>query len=818
MKLSYSEALRTLQAKLRDYMESQNIKITASRSFSCPNKHAHKHGDKNPSGWLYEEGEFPNWRCMACGESGDVFNMASIIHGLPLSGKGFILETIPHVAENVGLFIEIDNQEDVEESVRVSVETKRILKQNPVDYKLLMDGTFGPTRKYTEEIAKDLVETFDLSLLKEPVYGNPILHPTTYPGYMPMLIPIIKNGLLLGTVGRHTEEAVRNGAPKYQNSLKSESFPYPSIINYDKGLQAVKKARRVYVFEGVFNTLVAYVSGIRNTIGILGVNSRVKDLEEFMVESGAKEIVFCLDKDSQGADKSIELGKKFHSLGYICLYYKFENNGKDYDVEFNEDPRFQEKLTSESNLISLIDYLLYTKADYLSRSDMSNVSKFEMLMKDISAFGSIISARNYALSIVNYYKSIGEDTVTVEDILPRIKQSLSDKNSPLLNRLNDIANSSLNSLLSANTVEEKLSLIESLYTSARNATDLITSGIKISAKRDLERTLYEQDNIGLRRYKTGYENLDFPADPSTRVEFTQENLIGLLGKPSHGKSIFLRNFAMYQALNNPDVMVFYFSTDDSARRTISWIIAGLARVPFSEVMKPERERDRVTAEHIREAQIKLKKIYGESLVVYDKEQVSDTLGVIRVLNDAVREFPNKRFIAIMDNLYNQTDVQSGSETSKRESLDNAIERYKYLTTSKVDIFINSLEVKKNIIGRLTESDIKETGSIDYRNDATMAMFNSFREFKKDSKMYTYVGNTFTPIIELHMLKRKTGEVGFVHYFLLDGPRGLLVPVTNPEQISQFDALRKADTGPSKEKKTSKDSGNSMFSKKGDLLA
>ena len=817
MKLSYSESIRTLQAKLREYMDSQSIKISASRSFSCPNKHAHKHGDKTPSGWIYEEGDYPNWRCMTCGESGDVFNIASLIHSLPLSGKGFILETIPHVAEKVGLFIEVDNEEEIEENLKLSIESKKILKENHIDHKLLMDGTFGSTRKYKEEIAKDLVETFDLALLESPIYDNPILHPTTYPGYMPMLIPITKEGLLLGTVGRHTEEAYKNGAPKYQNSLKSEAFPYPSIINYDRGLQAAKKTKRVYIFEGVFNTLVAYVSGIRNTIGILGVNSRLKDLEEFMVEAGAREIVFCLDKDLQGADKSIELGKKFHSLGYICLFYKFENNGKDYDIEFNENDKFYEEITTENNLISLVDYLLYTKADYLAKTDISNVSKFEMVMKDISNFGSIVSARNYAISIVEYYKSIGDDTITIDDILPRIKQSLSDKNSPLISRLNDLAANSLNSILSANTVEEKLSLVESLHSSTRNATDTVTSGIKISAKRDLERTLQEQDNVGLRRYKTGFENLDFPVDPATRIEFTQENLIGLLGKPSHGKSLLLRNFAMYQALNNPDVMVFYFSTDDSARRTISWIIAGLSKIPFSEVMKPEKERDRAAAEHIREAQIKLKRIYGENLVIYDKEQVSDTLGVIRILNDAYREFPNKRFIAIMDNLYNQTDIQSGSETSKREALDNAIERYKYLTTSRVDIFINSLEVKKNTIGRLSESDIKETGSIDYRNDATMAMFNSFREFKKESRMYTHIGSTFTPIIELHMLKRKTGEVGFVHYFLLDGPCGLLTPVTNPEQISQFDALRKADNGFTRESKGSKEGGNTMFSTRGDLI-
>jgi DNA primase len=815
MKVSYDEAIKTLQMKLRDYMESQSIKISASRSFSCINKSAHKHGDRTPSGWLYEEGNYPNWRCMTCGESGDVFNIASLMHGFPLSGKGFILETIPHVAEKVGLFIEIDNQQELEENIKISLETKKLLKQNHMDHTKLMDGTYGKTRKYTEEIAKELVETFDLAYLKEPVFDNPLLHPTTYPGHLPILIPIVKEGILLGTIGRHSESACESGVPKYHNSLKTEAYSYPSILNYDRGLTAAKKARRVYIFEGVFNTLMAYISGISNSIGILGVNSRITDLELFMQESGAKEIVFCLDKDLQGADKAIELGKKFQSLGYISLYYKYKNPDKDYDIEFNDDPNFAEEITGESNIITLIDYLLYSKADYLSKTNISNTSKFELIMKDISAYGSIVNGKNYAISIVEYYKSIGDNTISIEDILPRIKQSLTDKNSPLITRLDELSSTLLSKVITANTVEEKLSIIDTLHTTSKKATENITSGIKISGKRDLERILNEQNEIGLRRYKTGYENLDFPIDDNHKIEFSQENLVGLLGKPSHAKSVLLRGFAMYQAFNNPDVMVFYFSTDDSARRTIAWMLAGLSRIPFTEIMKSEKERDRAAMEHIREAQTKLRKIYGENLIVYDKEQAFDTNGIIRILNDAYREFPNKRFIAIVDNLYNQNDIQSGSEVSKRESLDDAIERYKYLTTSRVDVFINSLEVKKNTIGRLGEKDIKETGSIDYRNDVTMAMFNSFREFKQDSRMYTHIGTTFTPIIELHMLKRKTGEVGYTHYFLLDGPCGLLTPVTDPEQISQFSALMKADRGI--EQREPKSSGVGTFSKPGEFL-
>jgi replicative DNA helicase len=796
MKLTFEEGISKLKMSLKDYMISQGTEIHTNNSFRCPNKAEHKHGDKNPSGYLFNN-DNPRWQCLKCSTSGDTFDFASFVNGLPTEGPGFKYETIPHVIEALKLDIDIDyGIEEKPSYVTLSSEVKAIFKSNPMDPKLLTDGTFGPNRKYSLETAKKIVEMFNVAQLKEPIYDHPVFRPTTFPGSKPLLVPITKNGFYLGCVGRHPEDKVAEGAPKYHNSLKTETANYPSIINYDRALRATKKNKRLYIFEGVFNSILAVVSGMENSIGMLGVNSNFSDLEDLIAHSSVREIVFCLDKDLAGADKAIQIAKTFHGMGYLCLFYKAENNGLDYDEEFSQKgEELVKEITTESNLLSLIEYILYSKASYLAKQDISKVTKFEMLMEDISAYGSIISANNYATAIEKYYKEINEQ-VSFDDILPRIRQCLLDKKSPLLSRINDIVSTNTKLISEAKTVEDKISLSNKLGEIVTQASQNVSVGLKVSGKRDLERMIKDQEIHGARIYKTGYANIDSNNDPANTLNFMQESLCGLIGKPSHGKSLFVRGFALHQALNNPEAMIIYFSTDDSARRTLSWMIAGMAKVPLGEVIKPYKERDQSAKDHIQEAQDKLRKIYGESLLLYDKEQAGSTIDQIRIVNDTVREYPNKRILTFTDNLFNSNDISmiAGNEGSKRYAIDSAIEQWKQCTMSKIDIAFNTLEVKKNINGRLTDSDIKETGSINFRNDYTFATFNSFKEWRGDSKMVTMLYGQQVPIIEFTVLKNKSGAAGQTYFFHLDGPCGILEPVTEPEIIDHYRSLMNTDYG------------------------
>lgn len=799
MKLGFEDAVQQLKTHLKDYALSQGITINPNGSFRCPNKQGHKHGDKNPSGYLNVR-DSPKWSCYKCKASGDIFDLASFLHELPLEGSGFKYETIPHVIEAINSDIEIDyGQEEIPSYIKLATETKELFKANPADYKTLMDGTYGPDRKYSEEIAKQLVEKYRLSQFPKPVFDHPVFTPTTFPGSLPLMIPITKHGFFLGAVGRHRETDVKeSNAPKYQNSTKTDLANYPSIINYDRAINAARKLGRLNIFEGVFNTLLAAL-WMPNTIGILGVNSKLADLEELIQHSSVREVVFYLDKDGAGIDRAIELGKICHKLGVLPLFYKFNMDYKDYDIEFAEKGEaLATELGKEVSLLSLIEFLLFSKGDFLARTDISRITKYEMIMEYISEYGSAVGAKNYADAVVQYYTSAGDHSIIFEDVFPRIRQCLTDKKSPLLSRINEISTNQLTQIMNAKTVEEKVSLARVYQQSVERSSETLTVGMKTSSKRELEKVFQDANTTGSRIYKTGYANIDNTPEEEGGFSLMQESLAGILGKPSHGKSLFIRGFLMHQALTNPDVLVLYFSTDDSAKRTLSWMTAGLAKVDFGQVIRPFSERDRAAKDHIQEAQDTLRKIIGETLIVYDKKTISTTDDIIRTIADAAREYPTKRIITATDNMYNANDIaQITNEGSKRFAIDAAIEKYKDVSINQADLVFNTLEVKKNIIGRLNDDAIKESGSINFRNDYTLSLFNSYKEWRTESRMTTTREGINTPILEVTVLKNKIGSSGKTFFFHLNGPCGLLEPVTDQDMINTYETLMLGDRGPNR---------------------
>lgn len=797
MKLAYEDALVHLKMSLKDYMTSQGTVVHTNNSFRCPNKSAHKHGDKSPSGYLHNN-DNPKWSCFKCKAGGDIFDYAHFLHDVPLEGPGFKYETIPHVIEAITADIEVDYGDvEIPSFIQIAGKTKEIFKANPAPYECLTDGTFGPDRKYSPELAKLIIDTFKIARLPTPIYDHPVFKPTTFPNSSPILIPITKNGFYLGCVGRHTERDVKeSNAPKYQNSEKTENTNYPSIINYDRAIVNARKTGRLNIFEGVFNSILAVVSGMPNSIGILGINSKLSDFEELVQHSGVREIVFYLDKDASGIDRAIELGKLCHKMGYLALFYKFKDASRDYDILFAEGgEEFVNQITQEIELLSLIEFQLYSKGDFLADKSITKVTKFEKIMEMVAEYGSPIGARNYTESIIQYYRSENDDSVNFDDIFPRVRQSLADKSSPLLARINQITEVHTDQIQQAKTVEEKMSLVHTYHEVIQKSSDTLTAGLKTTSKRELEKMLLDQDTAGARLYKTGYANIDATIDQEDGFVFMQESLAGIMGKPSHGKSLFIRGFLMHQALTNPEVLVLYFSTDDSAKRTLAWIIAGMANVPFDQVVKPYKDRDRMAQEHIQEAQDRLRNIMGENLLLYDKRNAGSTSEIIRTINDAVREYPGKRIITATDNLFNSNDISMlTAEGSKRFAIDAAIEQYKQISMHAVDLVFNTLEVKKNTIGRLSDSDVKETGSINFRNDYTLSLFNSYREWRGESRMTTLLRGVPTPIIEVTILKNKVGGSGSTFFFHLNGPCGILEPVTDDDMIQQYLTLMRTDTG------------------------
>jgi hypothetical protein len=128
-----------------------------------------------------------------------------------------------------------------------------------------------------------------------------------------IIIPLMFNDKWYGFYSRSlTEHKFQTFIPEANNGWK--------LWNYFN----IDKSKPVYVFEGIFDALSAYNSGITNVVACLGAtppNERLEGLD----------VVFCLDNDRTGYLNSI----KYLKMGYKALCYPDSIKEKDMNDILN---------------------------------------------------------------------------------------------------------------------------------------------------------------------------------------------------------------------------------------------------------------------------------------------------------------------------------------------------------------------------------------------------------------------------------------------------------------------------------------------------
>lgn len=114
-----------------------------------------------------------------------------------------------------------------------------------------------------------------------------------------LIIPFYCNGKMFGFYSRSlTEHRFYTYMPSGNTDWKMWNY-----FNVDM-------SKTIYIFEGIFDALAAYNSGITNVIACCGATpplDRLKDMD----------IVLCLDNDQTGKKNAV----KFLKQGYKCLCY-----------------------------------------------------------------------------------------------------------------------------------------------------------------------------------------------------------------------------------------------------------------------------------------------------------------------------------------------------------------------------------------------------------------------------------------------------------------------------------------------------------------
>lgn len=312
------EVLRSLKPYLKDYLEEHGI--DASRHFKCifPD-----HDDNNPSCHLLPDGE-AGW-CSGCTRSFDIMDACSILEDKPREGKGWITDTVAHLAKKYKVDIRVDDvtEDDIYEinTYRAYAAASKLLTHNPpegsagrkemerrgwtpetlqkfgigvvLDYdqfvdKLKSSGKFTAT--FLREIdlsRKDLFNPDHLIFTWKDEHGRPV-----------------------GFTGRflrfEEEKAAGNQTKaKYLNTRTTTTDTGRKCLIFKKnsrlfGLDtALKTTPPLWIFEGQADVITCKQEGLLNCACFAG-GDLSSDQVYLIKKLGIYEVTICLDGDSAG--------------------------------------------------------------------------------------------------------------------------------------------------------------------------------------------------------------------------------------------------------------------------------------------------------------------------------------------------------------------------------------------------------------------------------------------------------------------------------------------------------------------------------------
>jgi len=286
----------------------------------CYNGAAHKHNDKHFSMGL--DVEKNRYKCFTCNEQGSIIDLYMAVKGLDFN------QAVKELSEMVGLtYIAQKTQYKAQEGVQINKgvlnTTTRINNEDIGDYSYIFEelyryceGLDQESEEYLKSrgLKEKTIERFKLFSVKDYQETDKYLkskfsiEELNKAGLLSekgsfiffkhkIIIPFLQGGKIIFLQARRLDQE----QPKYLHIKR----PVP-LFNVDT-LTKIEKGKKVYICEGVFDTMILEQYGYR-AVGIVGVNNFKTDYIDLFKDF---DVVLALDNDEAGERGTQEIAKMF---------------------------------------------------------------------------------------------------------------------------------------------------------------------------------------------------------------------------------------------------------------------------------------------------------------------------------------------------------------------------------------------------------------------------------------------------------------------------------------------------------------------------
>ncbi len=341
------------------------------------------HQDHSPSMSVSKEKQM--YKCFSCGAAGNVFTFVSNYENITF------IEAVVKVAGILGISVgdyTITKPKEKYEREYNAMDLALKFYQNTLRTK---DG--GAAREYLLKrgLNEEMQKVFDIGLsttsdklypfLKQKGMDEKFLFDlgliTQEEGSIKdtfkdrILFPIHDaKGHAVGFTGRVYKGDYK---PKYLNSKENHIFKKGNILfNYHRARDAIRTKKEVVIVEGNMDAIRMYVSGIKNTIALMGVSLTKEQID--LIRNLHATVILMLDNDEAGRTATLTNGEALESAGITCKVVRLSGE-KDPD-EYILKNGVQQMITNIFHAESYLEFKIKALKDNKDLTDATVLSSY----------------------------------------------------------------------------------------------------------------------------------------------------------------------------------------------------------------------------------------------------------------------------------------------------------------------------------------------------------------------------------------------------------------------------------------------------------
>jgi DNA primase catalytic core len=721
--------------------------------------------------------------CFSCGVSLNIFQAAHFLENKPITGIEFIQENLLYLANKFGIEVEMDalteeqayeydtyrayraaadlvTNHEQSEIYKTEVNTRNWRESTLREYRVGCVPDYKRFRDALKSVGFSASFLDDIDLGRREIFGEDRL----------IFTICDPKGRPVGFASRnlsYTDDR-QNGA-KYVNQrgtgVKCNIYKKSTRLF---GLDVALKHREsptesIYIFEGYPDVVSAGEHGLYNTCA---VGSATITLEQLHVlkDSGYYNIILCFDGDQAGQTRTSDM------LDTIL------NNQKDLSVSVvmipdGQDPddfirargidefcklkkwsafewrlaQFSEDATPESICAAMLP-LVVNESSYIVQE-----KHCEVLSK---ATGVTIRALQQELERLQNLKS-RERVRDRQHVIDKLTHDLS---------------------LNPDEAEYAIQAAESaLFEVAKRYDEDIFSEASCLEELDAQKLSEEEKDGTFSGFRLGPDLSNL--ERALNGQWRRGVWLCLGGKPNTGKTSFLSKFAFSLAsIAENDACVIYHSIDDTIEMLRPKFISaaeGSRKLTLNQVLDPQyfvqSTKDQSILKRRNVGYSILRDLIKEGrLIMKDATHGSSLAFADRLIRYYKTKYPTRNIIYILDNFHKLQDFRNakGDERTRFKELSTVV---KDMAVQHGICIITTVEYKKVETGKkATNSDLAETGQIEYDANLVAHVHNELHDLRNKAKLYhtELVDGDFVPCptIEVEISKNKiTGYKGSLWY-------------------------------------------------------